>query len=235
VTPDERRAQVAAGLAATHRRIERACEQAGRRPDDVTLVVVTKTFPADDVRHLHALGVRDVGENRHPEAGDKAAATAELDLRWHFIGQLQTNKAKAVAGYAQVVHSVDRARLARALDAGAQAHGRVLDVLLQVSLDAADATGRGGIAPAQVPALAEQVASLAALRLRGVMAVAPLGGDPAAAFARLAEVSAAVRAAHPQAGWVSAGMSADLEAAIGQGATHVRVGSAILGSRPTPR
>ncbi len=235
MSPDERRRQLADGLARTHQRIERACEHAGRRPGDVTLVVVTKTFPADDVRHLHALGVRDVGENRHPEAGDKAAATADLDLRWHFIGQLQTNKAKAVAGYAHAVHSLDRARLARVLHEGAQAHDRVLDVLVQVSLDEPDAAGRGGLAPADVPALASAVAALASLRLRGVMAVAPLGGDPAAAFARLAAVSATLRHEHPEASWVSAGMSGDLEAAIEHGATHVRVGSAILGSRPTPR
>jgi pyridoxal phosphate enzyme (YggS family) len=229
----DRRGAIAAGLAATRTRIEAACAAAGRRPDEVTLVVVTKTFPAADVRHLHALGVRDVGENRHPEAGDKAAATADLDLRWHFIGQLQTNKARAVAEYACAVHSLDRAKLARALAAGARESHRTLDVLLQVSLD--DATGRGGAAPADVPALAELVAEHDALRLRGVMAVAPLGADPAPAFARLAQVSEALRLDHPEATWVSAGMSGDLEAAVRHGATHVRVGSAILGSRPAPR
>ncbi len=232
--PPGRRGAITAGLAATHARIEAACADAGRRPDEVTLVVVTKTFPADDVRHLHALGVRDVGENRHPEAGDKAAATADLDLRWHFVGQLQTNKARAVAEYASAVHSLDRAKLAHALAAGASAAGRTLDVLVQVSLDD-DVTGRGGAVPADVPALAALVAAHPSLRLRGVMAVAPLGADPGPAFARLAQVSEVLRTDHPEATWVSAGMSGDLEAAVRHGATHVRVGSAILGSRPTPR
>ena len=232
----DRRTQIATGLARTRERIASGCRAAGRDPGEVTLVVVTKTFPADDVRHLHALGVRDVGENKHPEAGQKAAATADLDLRWHFVGQLQTNKAKAVASYAAAVHSVDRARLVRALSAGAQAHGRTLDCLVQVSLDPAEAAaGRGGAAPDDVAALADLVAGSTGLRLRGVMAVAPLGLDPDPAFARLRELGAAVASDHPGAHWVSAGMSADLEAALRHGATHVRVGSAILGSRPSPR
>jgi pyridoxal phosphate enzyme (YggS family) len=232
----DRREDVAAGLAATRARIEAACTDAGRHPDEVTLVVVTKTFPASDVRHLYALGVRDVGENRHPEAGRKAAETADLQLRWHFIGQLQTNKAKAVAGYAAAVHSVDRLKLVHALAAGAEAAERDLDVLVQVSLDPEEtAAGRGGVDPHEVAPLAAAVAASRRLVLRGVMAVAPLGADPDVAFARLAETSAAVRAVHPAATWVSAGMSADLEAAVRHGATHVRVGSAILGTRPTPR
>ena len=232
----DRRAEIAAGLARTRERIAAGCRAAGRDPGGVTLVVVTKTFPADDVRHLHALGVRDVGENKHPEAGEKAAATADLDLRWHFIGQLQTNKAKAVASYAAAVHSVDRARLVRALSAGAQAHGRTLDCLVQVSLDPEEAAaGRGGAAPRDVAALADLVTESPGLRLRGVMAVAPLGVDPDPPFARLGELGATVASAHPGADWVSAGMSADLESALRHGATHVRVGSAILGSRPSPR
>jgi pyridoxal phosphate enzyme (YggS family) len=232
----DRREQIAGGLVATRARIEAACADAGRRPDEVTLVVVTKTFPATDVRHLHALGVRDVGENRHPEAGDKARATADLELRWHFIGQLQSNKAKAVAGYAGAVHSLDRLKVVRALSAGAQAHERDLDVLVQVSLDPQEtAAGRGGVDPHEVLPLAAAVADSPRLVLRGVMAVAPLGADPGEAFARLEEVGAAVRAVHPAATWVSAGMSNDLEAAVRHGATHVRVGSAILGTRPAPR
>lgn len=232
---DDRRAEIARGLAETRTRIQAACTRAGRPADDVTLVVVTKTFPASDVRHLHALGVRDVGENRHPEAGDKAAACADLDLRWHFIGQLQTNKAKAVAGYAAVVHSVDRPRLARAL-AEAADPARPLDVLVQVSLDPPEqVAGRGGVPVDGVVDLARVVAQAPALRLRGVMAVAPPEDDPDAAFARLADVGAAVEERWPDATWVSAGMSGDLEAAIRHGATHVRVGSAILGTRTPQR
>jgi PLP dependent protein len=232
----ERRDEIAAGLAGTRDRIARACAAAGRDPAEISLVVVTKTFPASDVRHLHALGVLDVGENRHPEAGDKAAATADLDVRWHFIGQLQTNKAKAVAAYAHAVHSVDRPRLARALSSGAEAHDRTLECLVQVSLDPVEAAeGRGGVSVPEAAALADLVADLPRLRLRGVMAVAPLGADPDPAFQQLAAVAREVQASHPDADWVSAGMSADLEAAIRNGATHVRVGSAILGSRPSPR
>jgi hypothetical protein len=230
-----RRDEIAAGLARTLARIAAACRDAGRDPAEVTLIVVTKTFPAEDVRHLHALGVRDVGENRHPEAGTKAAATVDLALRWHFVGQLQTNKAAAVARYADVVHSVDRPRLITAL-ARARAAQAPLDCLVQVDLDPrGPVTGRGGAAPDDVARLAETLAEHEELRLRGLMAVAPLGGDADEAFARLWSRSLDLRAAHPGATWVSAGMSADLESAVRHGATHVRVGSAILGTRPPAR
>ena len=227
----ERRDEIAEGLRQARDRIARACIEAGRDPDDVTLIVVTKTFPAADVRHLHALGVRDVGENRHPEARDKAADCADLDLRWHFVGQLQTNKAKAVAGYADAVHSVDRERVVDAIARG-RAGSAPLDCLVQVSLDDDAARGRGGVPPADVLDLAAAIADHDNLRLRGVMAVAPLGGDPDAAFARLQAISLDLRSRWTQASWISAGMSGDLEAAVRNGATHVRVGSAILGTRP---
>lgn len=225
-----RRDELAANLADVRARIAAAAQAADRPPADVSLVVVTKTWPADDVRHLAALGVTDVGENRDQEAAPKHAACAQLPLRWHFIGTLQRNKARSVAGYADVVESVDRIALVDALDHGAQAAGRDLDVLLQVSLD--DAPGRGGAAPAELAGLAERVEGSGRLRLRGVMAVAPLGADPDAAFARLARIAADLRADHPGADVVSAGMSGDLEAAVRHGATHVRVGTAVLGRRP---
>lgn len=236
----QRREQIAGGLAQTYERIERACDAAGRGTSEVGLVVVTKTFPASDVRHLHALGVRDVGENRHPEAGEKAAACADLDLRWHYIGQLQTNKAKAVAGYADVVHSVDRVRLVTALARGRSSveppsSAVALDCLVQVSLDDEGRSGRGGAAPGEVAAIAEAIAEHPELRLRGLMAVAPLGGDPDEAFARLHALHRDLREQYPEAHMLSAGMSADLEAAVRHGATHVRVGSAILGTRPPGR
>lgn len=224
--------EVAARLARVRDRIARACADAGRAADDVSLVVVTKYFPASDVRLLADLGVTDVGENRHQEAEAKAAATADLAVTWHFIGGLQSNKAAAVARYADVVHSVDRAKLVAPLDRGAGARGAEVDVLLQVSLDPADREGRAGADPADLPALADAVAAAEHLRLRGLMAVAPLGEDPRAAFARLADVRAAFLPDHPDATWLSAGMSGDLEAAITAGATHVRVGTAVLGSRP---
>ena len=220
------------GLGEVRARIERACRDAGRDPDGVTLVVVTKFFPSSDVRILADLGVSHVGENRHQEAVAKAAECADLGLTWHFVGGLQSNKAAAVASYADVVESVDRPKLVRGLQRGAHERGRDLDVLLQVSLDPAEAAGRSGVDPGSLDELAATVAEAGALRLRGLMAVAPLDEDPVAAFARLAEIRAGFLATHPGATVLSAGMSGDLEAAIGAGATHVRVGSAILGQRP---
>jgi PLP dependent protein len=233
----ERAAEIAASLARVRARITAACRVAGRSPDEVTLIAITKTFPASDIRLLASLAVLDVGENRDQEAAPKAAAVADLrdELTWHFVGQLQTNKAASVARYADVVHSVDRPRLATALGAGARKSGRTLRCLVQVSLD--DDPARGGAPAGQVPLVADAVASEDGLELGGVMAVAPLAaesvpGGPLAAFERLAEVASAVRAAHPGAVMISAGMSADLEDAITAGATHVRVGTALLGSRP---
>ena len=197
----------------------------------MTLVAVTKTFPVPDVRRLLALGVTDIGENRDQEARVKAAAVPEA--RWHFVGRLQRNKCRSVASYAALVHSVDRAELVAALDAGVGRAGRApLDVLIQVSVDADP--GRGGTLPADVPRLAAAVAAAAGLRLTGVMAVAPFGADPLPAFAALAEVAADLRRDHPGATIVSAGMSGDLEAALRCGATHVRIGTALLGGRTPP-
>jgi pyridoxal phosphate enzyme (YggS family) len=224
--------QLAANLATVRDRISAACARAGRDPDDVRLVVVTKFFPASDVRILADLGVRDVGENRHQEAEAKAAECADPALTWHFIGALQSNKAAAVATYSDVVESVDRAKLVGPLSKGAHTRSRPVDVLLQVSLDPPDREGRAGADPGDLDALAARVEEAGMLELRGLMAVAPLGEDPAEAFARLAHVRTGFLARHPHADWLSAGMSADLEQAVEAGATHVRVGSAILGSRP---
>ena len=231
---DPRRDEVAANLRTVRERIAAACATAGRSADEVTLTVVTKFFPASDVRLLADLGVADVGENRHQEAEAKAAECADLDVRWHFIGNLQSNKAAAVAAYADVVESVDRPKLVAGLTRGAHQRGVVLDCLVQVNLDpdAGAGTGRGGAAPTDVEALAEQVAAAEGLRLRGVMAVAPPGEDPRGAFERLARLADRVRRVDPSATWVSAGMSGDLEAAVQTGATHVRIGSAVLGPRP---
>lgn len=238
VAAGDRRDELVAGLEAVRGRIAAACDAAGRDPGDITLVVVTKTFPASDVLLLAELGVRDIGENRHPEGAQKAAACAEAgreapDLTWHFVGALQTNKAAAVTGYASWVHSVDRVRLVGALERGAARNERPVDCLVQVSLDPPDAAaGRSGAAPGEVDEVAAALAAAEHLRLRGVMAVAPLGADPRPAFEELARVAAGVRAAHPGADVVSAGMSGDLEQAIAAGATHLRVGGAILGKRP---
>lgn len=219
--------ELAANLAAVESRVLAACAAAGRPRAEVTVVAVSKTWPASDIALLRDLGVRDFGENRDGEAAGKALV---LDgVRWHFVGAVQTNKARSVASYADVVHSVDRPGLVAALAKGATRVGRVVDVLVQVSLDGDH--GRGGALPADVPGLADLAAAADGLRLAGLMAVAPLGEEPAAAFERLAEVSAVVRRQHPSADVLSAGMSSDLEAAVAAGANCLRVGTALFGSR----
>ena len=230
--PERRSAELARGLDRVQGRIDAACQAAGRSAREVTLIAITKTFPASDVRLLAALGVRDVGENRDSEAAPKAAQCADLrpTLTWHFVGQLQTNKCASVVSYAAVVHSVDRLRLVRALGTQARRAGRAVCCLVQVSLDGDPA--RGGVTAEEAPRIADAVAAEQGLVLGGVMAVAPLAKPPSAAFGRLAEIAAIIRAEHPEAVMISAGMSGDLEEAIAAGATHVRVGTALLGGRP---
>jgi pyridoxal phosphate enzyme (YggS family) len=233
MTSADRRDEISAGLTAVRGRIAQAAVEVGRDPAEVTLVVVTKTFPTSDIRLLAELGVRDIAENRHQDAAAKAVELADLDLVWHFVGQVQSNKASRIASYADVVHSVDSSRSAKRLGAGALDHARTVTALVQVSLDnPTDTKGRGGAAPSDVPALAQEIATTDALRLGGVMAVAPRGEQPAEAFARLAAIAREVRRHHPTAAMMSAGMSDDFPAAVQAGATHVRVGSAVLGRRP---
>lgn len=223
-------------LRAVRARIAAAERAAGRQPGSVRLIAVGKTFPADAIRRVAALGQTDFGENRAQELLAKAQELADLPLRWHFIGQLQRNKAAAVAGLGAVVHSVDRLSLAEALDRAARRGDGPLEVLLQVDLGGPEGedAARGGAAPDGVPALADAVAELPGLRLRGLMAVAPRGQEPGPAFERLAALAARVRTDHPGAAELSAGMSGDLEAAVAAGATLVRVGTAIFGDRPLP-
>ena len=224
-------APLADRLARVDERIAAAARANGRDSSEITRIVITKFHPAQLVRDLYALGVRDVGENRQQEITAKRGELDDLaGLRWHFVGQIQTNKARAVRAAASVVHSVDRAKLADALDTAAEPDATPLDVLVQINLTL-DA-GRGGTSESDVVMLAEHVAGCAGLRLRGVMAVAPLGEPPAAAFARLADHAARVRAVVPDATWISAGMTGDFEEAIAVGATHLRIGSAITGNRP---
>jgi pyridoxal phosphate enzyme (YggS family) len=237
-SPDDRRAELRTNLAAVRARIEQGCAAAGRSGTEITLIAVTKFFPVTDAALLAELGVTDLGENRDQDASvksDELAALTDIAVRWHFIGQLQSNKARSVARYADLVHSVDRQGLADALEDGARRAGRpALDVLVQLSLDA-DAepggTGRGGGAADELMRLADRVAGSDVLRLAGIMAIAPLDGDPDQAFSRLAEVARRLRESHPAARIVSAGMSDDLEAALQHGATHVRIGTALLGRR----
>ncbi|MBW5253665.1 YggS family pyridoxal phosphate-dependent enzyme [Streptomyces sp. P01-B04] len=234
----ERKAQLTANLAQVEERIVSACAAAGRKREEVTLIVVTKTYPASDVRVLNELGVRHVAENRDQDAAPKATECADLSLTWHFVGQLQTNKVRSVASYADVVQSVDRTKLVTALSVAAGRGGRELGCLIQVALDAesGERGERGGVAPDGIAELADAVAAAPGLRLDGLMTVAPLAGPFAgrqrAAFDRLMEFSSRLRGNHPAANMVSAGMSADLEDAVAAGATHVRVGTAVLGVRP---
>ncbi|MHA6805181.1 YggS family pyridoxal phosphate-dependent enzyme [Salinifilum ghardaiensis] len=235
----ERGAELAAALRDVRGRVDRACSAAGRAPGEVELLAVTKTFPAADAALLADLGQCAFAENRHQEAAPKAAELTalrpEAAVRWHMVGQLQRNKARQVARWADVVESVDSVRLAEALGRAAanalEAGERrdVLDVLVQVGLD--EEQGRGGCAPEDVPALAEVIAGSETLRLRGVMAVAPLAGDPDVSFGTLSRVAEHLRRDHPEAVDVSAGMSGDLESAVAHGSTRVRVGTALLGGR----
>ncbi|WP_369222185.1 YggS family pyridoxal phosphate-dependent enzyme [Streptomyces sp. R39] len=234
----DRRTEIAANLAKVEERIAAACAAAGRKREEVTLIVVTKTYPASDVRILSGLGVRHVAENRDQDSAPKAAECSDLPLSWHFVGQLQTNKVRSVVGYADLVQSVDRSKLVDVLSREAVRAGREVGCLLQVALDAGTSGRgeRGGVAPGGIEELADLVAGSPGLRLDGLMTVAPLTGEyagrPRAAFERLMDLSTDLRRAHPAANMVSAGMSADLEEAVAAGATHVRVGTAVLGVRP---
>lgn len=231
-------ASLAERLALVEEGIAEAARIAGRDVNDLTTIVVTKFHPAQLVRDLFDLGVRNVGENRHQEAEAKASELADLDLTWHFIGQLQSNKSRAARKYASVVHSVDRDSLVTALgNAAFTPSGEpednavpVLDCFVQLNLT--QDPGRGGIQPADVVELSELVAAQPSLNLLGVMAVAPLDEEPRVAFARVRAASERVQAVIPQATFISTGMSEDYAAAILEGATHLRIGSAITGNRP---
>lgn len=216
-------------------RIEAACAMAGRDPADVTLVAVSKGVAAAQVTEMLELGVVDIGENKVQEAVAKAAeisaTTTGRTPRWHFIGQLQRNKARAVADFAAMVHSVDRQALVTALDRAAEQRSQPLDVLLQIDLDPDPDPARGGVRPADLAALVDLVLAAQHLNLRGVMTVAPPAVDPRSSFDRLVSYSQSLQAIQPMATVVSAGMSGDLEAAISAGATHVRVGTALFGAR----
>ncbi|SFM41623.1 hypothetical protein SAMN04487980_1001149 [Streptomyces sp. cf124] len=234
----DRKAQLASNLAKVEDRIAAACVAAGRKRDEVTLIVVTKTYPASDVRILSELGVRHVAENKDQDAAPKAAECSDLSLVWHFVGQLQTNKVRSVVRYADLVQSVDRSRLVTTLSKEAVRAGREVGCLIQVALDADDSGRgeRGGVGPGGIEELADLLAESPGVRVDGLMTVAPLTGEYAgrqrAAFERLMVLSTDLRRAHPTANMVSAGMSADLEDAVAAGATHVRVGTAVLGVRP---
>ena len=236
-TEDRRRAELVASLGAVRARISDACSAVGRDARSVTMIAVTKTYPLADVATLLELGVLDLGESRDQEARVKAAELADADVvgagggapRWHFVGRVQTNKAPSIARYAHSVHSVDRVEAVAAFAKAAARRETALEIFVQVSLDGDPE--RAGAVGEEVARVADAVAGAENLVLRGVMAVAPIGADLDEAFSRLADISAGVRVAHPSAAAISAGMSSDLEVAVKFGATHVRVGTALLGRR----
>ena len=213
-------------------RIKNACSAAGRDVSEITLIAVTKTYPASDVDLLKQLGIENVGENRDQEASSKKSEVKN-QFKWHFIGQLQSNKAKSVVNYADLIHSVDRWSLAKEIQKSAQGINKVQPVLIQVDLDQSgpDPT-RGGIWPAELNELVAAINQASHLELKGLMSVAPLGEKPELAFARLKDIRVGFLKENPEAQILSAGMSDDLEAAIWHGATHLRIGSALLGERP---
>ncbi len=239
-TSSPRSAEIEKALTSVRERLRAACASAGRGDDSVTLLPVTKFFPASDVEILYRLGCRSFGESREQEASAKAEELADVfadsPAEWHMIGHLQRNKAKSVARWASSIHSVDSTRLVdalakavtRAVDEGDRSAS--LDVLVQVSLDGD--IHRGGVDRADLDELTDRVATARGLRLAGLMAVPPIDADPDAAFADLADLHESLLSRHPGATALSAGMTTDLEAAVRHGSTCVRVGTAILGARP---
>ena len=222
-----REVEIAANLAAVARRISNAAEICGRKAEEITLIVVTKTYPVSDVKILYDLGVRNFGENRDQEGAIKAPALPN-DAIWHFQGQIQSNKMKSIASWAQVIHSIDDLSHAKKLDSLSLEK----EIFIQVSLDGmTNSEVRGGVEIDQVSGFISEVLKLPNLNILGLMAVAPLARQPVLAFEKLAKLADQIRRAHPDISKVSAVMSNDFEEAIGQGATHIRIGSQILGVR----
>lgn len=217
-----RQAEIAENLAEVKERIKRAANLANRNPGEIELIVVTKTFPVSDVEILRDLGESNFGENRDQEAGPKAEA---VSATWHFQGQIQSNKIKSIAEWADVIHSISSAKEILKFAQSPRKH----QIFLQVSLDGKEE--RGGAQPDELAALAELVNESNNLELMGLMAVGPLGVDPDRAFSDLAQINQGFSANFPNVRYLSAGMSGDFESAIIHGATHIRVGSSILGSR----
>lgn len=216
-------------LAEIDARITARLEANNREQSSISRIVVSKFHPAQLVRDLFDLGVRDFGENRDQEASVKAQEVVDLDLSWHFIGQLQSNKVKSVLEYASVIHSLDRQSLLEALIKQTAVSDKTVDVFVQVNLT--DDPGRGGVEPSELLAFAEQVAACSKLNLLGLMAVASLDGEEERDFGKIAQLSEALRRDHPDSRFISAGMSNDFELAIDYGATHLRIGTAITGNR----
>jgi hypothetical protein len=218
--------EIAANLADVESAILAACAAAGRARSDVTLIAVTKTFPVEDAHILYELGIRNFGENRDQEGSAKAPLLSE-DAMWHFQGQIQGKKIKSIIQWADVIHSLDEIEHAEKIAQRSPGHR----VLIQVDLDPSGSEIRGGVKRGELAAFLEQLAPLD-LSVNGLMSVAPLGVDPDRAFAELAEIFTESRSRYPSLTQLSAGMSGDFASAISHGATHIRIGSSILGKRP---
>ncbi len=218
----DRKAEIARNLQEVKERIIGAAKSANRDPNEIELIVVTKTFPISDIEILRDLGETNFGENRDQEAGPKAEI---ISATWHFQGQIQSNKIKSICQWADVIHSISSEKEILKFAQSERKH----QVFLQVSLDGQ--VGRGGASPAELAQLADLVNESNNLELLGLMAVAPLGVEPMKAFADLAQINQGFAGQFPNSKFLSAGMSGDFEAAIKYGATHIRVGSSILGSR----
>lgn len=221
--------QISTHLELVKTRIQRALEISHRMSSEITLIAVTKTYPIADVEILLDLGIQNFAENRDKAGREKAA---EVNATWHFQGQVQSNKIASIAQWAHAVHSLDDSRHAMLL-AKAMPPAKVMSVFIQVCLD--PQPGRGGVLPDQILPLAEMVSGVPTLKLEGLMAVAPLGENPESAFSRLAQIHNDFRQQFPDSPALSAGMSGDFEVAISHGATHLRIGTSILGSRSHDR
>ena len=220
---------IAENIAKVRTRIREAEQACGRAPDAVRLLAVSKTKPAADIRAAHACGLVDFGENYLQEALGKQAELADLALTWHFIGPIQSNKTRPIAEHFDWVHSVDRLKIAQRLSEQRPAHLPALNICLQVNVSGEDS--KSGCAPEELPALAKTVATLPNLKLRGLMAIPEPTNDIAAqhaAFARLRQLRDELAL---NLDTLSMGMSHDLEAAIAEGATWVRIGTALFGAR----
>jgi pyridoxal phosphate enzyme (YggS family) len=222
-----RKDQILSNLELVKERITSAAQAAGRSPSEITLIAVTKTFPVSDLEILYELGVRNFGENRDQEAAPKVSALP-ADITWHFQGGIQSNKLKSISNWASVIHSVDKFKYAQMISQFSV--GKTKEIFIQVSLDSLPQS-REGVDPADLMQLAEQIMSLPNLQVKGLMAVAPLDQPTEQAFVRLQQIQQKFIQLYPAASSLSSGMSGDYELAISLGATHVRIGSSILGNR----
>jgi pyridoxal phosphate enzyme (YggS family) len=214
-------------LAEVNQRINIAAKKASRSVDEITLITVTKTFPTSDIENLYQLGLRDFGENRDQEASKKVTNLPK-DIRWHFQGQIQSNKLKSITSWASCIHSVDQLRYAQLIS---QLIGDAkMPIFIQVSLDKTS-KNRAGVEPDELIKMATQISELPGISMQGLMAVAPLDMAAELAFANLAKIREVFLTSFPTAKSLSIGMSGDYETAIEYGATHIRIGSSILGNR----